>query len=134
MPGSSSRSPPERLNGVWSPLPTQQSLQSKSGLRNVRIGNNPKGSLTLTVLTEPGEPKVRRVGRLDQMSSPWILNQGQQVLLSSLFHLLEDLGVKGQDKQETLTCDTRVHCAGCVCVYARLRRTPPWPSFDHHTR
>lgn len=115
MPGSSSRSPPEHLNGVWPPPPTQQSLQSKSGLRNVRKGNKPKSRLTLTVLIEPGEPKVRRVGRLDQMSSPWILNQGQQVLLSGFFHLLEDLGVKGQDKQETLSFDTHVQ-AVWVCL------------------
>lgn len=104
--------------GFGRPPPHNNRCRAKSGLRDVCEGNKPKGSFALTVLIEPGEPNVGRVGRLDQMSSLWILNQRQQVLLSSAFHLLEDLEVKGQDKQETLTFDTPVHCAGyaCVCV------------------
>lgn len=83
--------------GFGRPPPHNNRCKANRASETCVKGKKPKGSFTPTVLIEPGEPEVRRVRRLDQMPSLWILNQGQQVLLAGAFHLLEDLGVKGQD-------------------------------------
>lgn len=60
-----------------------------------------------TVLHESGGSEVGREGRLDQVPGVWVLQGGQQVLLTCCSHLLGHLRVKGQCKRaETMTYRT----------------------------
>lgn len=60
-----------------------------------------------TVLYESGGSEVGREGRLDQVPGVWVLQGGQQVLLTCCLHLLGHLRVKGQCKRaETMTHGT----------------------------
>lgn len=61
---------------------------------------NVANAASLTALIKPGGPEVRRVRGLDQMPGFRILDQGQQVIIPGLFHLLDDLGTKVKTNRE----------------------------------
>lgn len=118
-PRSFSRSPPEHLNEVWFVLPKVESLEratcsdgqmhrGDTETEHQKIFDRlQKRTLLSVLLYELGGSEVRRVGRLDQMSSSWVFDPGQQVVVPRCSHHAGHLGgFKGQNR--------RLHCFSVV--------------------